>query len=1388
MTSVNERKSAFLALPDNELDILAALSSAGYPIFRAQLAGIATAAGIQPGEERRDVNAGDLKPLLSRWARDGWTYSDNQRQFSHLCRGDVAHWALERAAGTRLLMRLQRGVQSVLPAASWGYLGDPQLVMRDIRLHLYQSERREAVRLFGELTRRAHDWREAEVLPRSLAGLFGMDAPTAALELLPTDMLYRHLEGCLDLAVEGLLPIGGAVWSAMQDAVCREPTLSDRVMLIAFLRGEPDTCRALAEGMDESQALIGEALAAYCEGDLAQARIAAGDVLRLSRGPGERRKPKLEGATEPWVDLLLLSGEDSRSIALAQLAMERRQKRTARDRDALEVLKFFGQFLKDGKGPGDSSHIWNQLGHSSQWLVQLFHTTVDQWMHEAEQRETELAEGLFDLTDRTRENGYAWLAAQFEGLGENDRAAEAATGLATLFRRRAGWEHALDALDSLVRTAGGSADVSGENDAQRVRWEVKLRGEELAEFGDDDGFHDYERQYRYGWLPPITVRPRLQRTRGNKWTAGAVVGVGKLQTLVADGLLPEDDQRVCQSILDTSVASPSKSEFGDGVGLALVGHQRVYWHDGSPAEVVRADPTLLVHRGANDLRISLSPELEVADAKVQYQRDGNRLIAYAISADYRRVARIIGDGLSMPLSAESALEKTLGGLAGVVAVQSAVEVAGGSATRVDADPRPTLQMRRASQGLALRLINLPLGPGGPEVLPGHGARTVVAHLEGQALRAERELDQEILLVERLRHECPELPSACGEHLAWVEIESPLDCYELLTQLGRLDEDELWVTWPEGQPLSVIAERDLRDLTVKVDGGSEWLRATGELVVDGDLVLDLAVLLEKLRQGHGRFIELGAGKLLALSERLHHSLDEMANNASGKKGAVELHPLSLFNLDSWLGDAGEFTYDGAIEERLARIHEAADLDPPISSTLRAELRDYQKDGYRWLSRLAHWGGGACLADDMGLGKTIQVLTLLLARAEIGPALVVAPKSVCPGWIDEGARFCPTLNIRQYGEGDRQALLKELLPYDVVVISYGLMTQDIDDLAQLKFASCILDESQSIKNAATKRAKAVLRLNAECRVITTGTPIENHLGDIWSQMTFLNPGLLGTSGKFGDRFARPIQRDGDAKAAAQLRRMLKPFILRRTKAEVLDELPEKTESVLRIEATPKHAALYESIRLQAIESLKGDTKGKERMRFLAELMRLRRVACHPRLVVDGSSIVSAKMETLFELVGDLREGEHKALVFSQFVDHLSLVRERLNDEKIPYQYLDGSTSSKKRAEAIAAFQRGEGDLFLISLRAGGFGLNLTAADYVIHLDPWWNPATEDQATDRAHRIGQTRPVTIYKLVMAGTIEEKVLSMHGRKRELAAEILAGTNTSAPLSVDELRGLLDH
>ncbi len=428
--------------------------------------------------------------------------------------------------------------------------------------------------------------------------------------------------------------------------------------------------------------------------------------------------------------------------------------------------------------------------------------------------------------------------------------------------------------------------------------------------------------------------------------------------------------------------------------------------------------------------------------------------------------------------------------------------------------------------------------------------------------------------------------------------------------------------------------------------------------------------------------------------------------------------------------------------------------------------------------------------MGLGKTVQTLALLLTRAPNGPTLVVAPTSVCLNWIAEIARFAPTLNASVFGAGDRSSAMAKLQAFDVVIASYGLLQQEAELFAGVHWHTVVLDEAQAIKNAATKRSQAVMALQSDFRMVATGTPLENHLGELWNLFRFLNPGLLGSLDQFNQRFAAPIEKERDADARSRLRRLIQPFMLRRTKAQVLAELPARTEIVRAVDLSPQEAALYESLRRSALERLADSeaTAGQKSLQILAEIMKLRRACCHPQLVAPELGIGSSKLAVFGELVEELLANRHKALVFSQFVDHLSLLRAWLDERGVRYQYLDGATPMQERKVRVDAFQRGDGDIFLISLKAGGTGLNLTAADYVIHMDPWWNPAVEDQASDRAHRMGQQRPVTIYRLVARGTIEEQIVDLHKHKRDLADSLLEGSEVAAKMSAQQMLALLQQ
>jgi SNF2 family DNA or RNA helicase len=354
---------------------------------------------------------------------------------------------------------------------------------------------------------------------------------------------------------------------------------------------------------------------------------------------------------------------------------------------------------------------------------------------------------------------------------------------------------------------------------------------------------------------------------------------------------------------------------------------------------------------------------------------------------------------------------------------------------------------------------------------------------------------------------------------------------------------------------------------------------------------------------------------------------------------------------------------------------------------------------------------------------------------------------------------------------------------------MLQSDAEHFSAQHWHSVVLDEAQVIKNAATKRSQAAMALTADFKMIASGTPVENHLGELWNLFRFINPGLLGSRERFVERFSNPIERGNQAgkQARQHLKKLIQPFILRRTKTQVLSELPSRTEITLQVTLSDEERHLYEALRQEAIEKIGhvNPADGKT-MQVLAEITKLRRFCCHPQLVMKNATISGSKLAVFAETVEELLDNRHKALVFSQFVDHLALVRTWLEEKGISYQYLDGSTPALERKKRVDAFQAGQGDVFLISLKAGGTGLNLTAADYVIHLDPWWNPAVEDQASDRAHRMGQLRPVTIYRLVTQDTIEEKILALHAEKRDLADSLLEGGEVAGKMDTAALLRLL--
>ncbi|KAF0193657.1 MAG: SNF2-related protein [Bacillota bacterium] len=516
----------------------------------------------------------------------------------------------------------------------------------------------------------------------------------------------------------------------------------------------------------------------------------------------------------------------------------------------------------------------------------------------------------------------------------------------------------------------------------------------------------------------------------------------------------------------------------------------------------------------------------------------------------------------------------------------------------------------------------------------------------------------------------------------------------------------------------------------------------------------------------------------------------------KNQVAELPKYRALYLDSLSRETEGFQLErsSAFKKMVQDIREPQDMEYEVPAGINGKLRDYQKTGFRWLKSLAHYGLGGILADDMGLGKTLQVIAFVLSEkaVEQKPSLVIAPTSLVYNWLEEVRKFSPELRVAIItGQpGERQQRLTEINAADLVVTSYALIKRDIELYSAIDFKYCFVDEAQNIKNPHTLNAKSVKQIKARGYFALTGTPVENSLTELWSIFDFLMPGYLFNHTRFTTKYETPIVKNGDKTALQQLGRHIRPFILRRMKKDVLKELPEKVESKISCDMTEQQAKLYASYILAAQQEFKDvvEAQGFEqsRIKILAILMRLRQVCCHPGMFLENYADGSGKLDTLLEILHDALSGGHRVLVFSQFTTMLALIADQLKAAGIQYHYLDGNTPALERMRLVNAFNAGEKPLFLLSLKAGGTGLNLTGADMVIHCDPWWNPAVEDQATDRAYRIGQQNSVQVYKLIARNTIEERIFELQQAKKELIdAVIKPGETFLTKMREEEIRQL---
>ena len=1255
-------------------------------------------------------------------------------------------------------------------------------------------------------------------------------------ERIDPELRYRLLTGLLNHLGGDCESLTKPLWHWLQAQSRPEPgVLHDRPRLRLaerlVLAGQAGEARRVLLGLDHPEAQALRAAADITEGRYASG-VAAFELAWKEAVALSGKRKQLFPETTAWFYALAL-------IAQAEPAAWTKARKFSageagkRDADPYTYWGLWQEAIDQrlGDAPRNAHNfVFAPMAHGRlHGLHQLDHWLLAAWLGHTPPKPEVFRPHAAGLAKAYDDAGLAWLAAMTRRaaallLGDEASAADAKLAFpvgAPVDR----WREALNAIVALGTVGGAAAAPGGATQADRLIWLVQT-----------------------------DALGRVRRIEPWEQKAGAR-GLGKakpasLASLAKRADLPAHDAAVLRSL--------KKLPYGGKLALdklqavqALVRHPHVAWHDAPNQfiEVAESLPQLEVLTRGDHLQFRvldpIRPDaaaqaaqaaLDAVDDEIddddddwmlepRQRRSGadtsrpsvlllhdgpERARLVRITPAQLRVAELVTQGWQVPVAARQELDEALRVLATHFQLASDAEagheVAASAVLRAELTPQ--------GDGLSLRLVAAPFGDFGPRLAPGLGRERVTTVHQGVTLSTKRRLADERAHLAALTQSADWLDD--GDH-GWV-LDEPDQALAVVEALGKLSES-IVSEWPKGKPMRVRAVT-APQVKLSVSSQGDWLAIDGELKLDGGEVIRLRDLLDRLQQGRSRYVALGDGGFLALTDTLRQQLADLkAITQTQGKG----QRISTIAAMAWAAqaDAPALAGDRAWLQRCQAWETAQGQVFEHPATLRAELRDYQASGWQWLMRLAASGFGAVLADDMGLGKTLQTLALLAARGPGGPALVVAPTSVCGNWLAEAARFAPGLRVELYGdtgalaeasdnadeaadltentdstdspdtaptESARQAARRKQVQAlgagQVLVCSYGLLQLDGEILGGRTWHTAVLDEAQAIKNAGTRRARAAQALSADFKLALTGTPIENRLAELWSIMAFANPGLLGSAEQFNQRFAGPIERDGDPQAGRRLRRLVAPFLLRRTKAEVLADLPARTEIVHEVVPGPRERALLEALRQQAEESVNqalaagggsgggggGGGEGQAQMHILAALTRLRRAACDPRLVAPELGLVGAKVQEFERLAQELVAGRHKALVFSQFTDFLALLRERLDSAGLRYQYLDGSTPMAQRTQRVNAFQAGEGDFFLISLKAGGFGLNLTMADYVIIADPWWNPAAEDQASGRAHRIGQQRPVTVYRLVTQGSIEDRIVKLHHQKRALAEGVLAG------------------
>ncbi len=1247
---------------------------------------------------------------------------------------------------------------------------------------LYAGDLGALERALPELERRAVRGQETTFATGMLREAVAASFDPAWLERTWGELGIRLVEQVLSDALFALSPVE-ALYQFASERLDEASTPGLRWVLAehALLRGEPARALSFVGGFARREQLGFRATLAYTSGAFADAQELLTEYDRLHGSA--------QGAASvtALLVLLALSREPPEGAKLARRCLPRRKEhaaplagwpRTTAESDVSRALRTLLKRMTQPETERLRLSVHQLPATASPWEGFVNALTVALQERDAVAR-LGWARRLITDAERASAGGYVWFARQAqhlaralspEPLPELRELRPCQAGellLCELLEPEPEWRRALGALQGFTESVESSDKVV----SRRVAWYVDMTN-------------------------GVPAKPALEEfVRGTGWTRGTRVELGELDAVEEE--LPPEDRAVLRALDSKSLRRHDLPlELLEG----LVGHPRVF--NGArgrlPVEVSRGTCRVETRREHGHLVISLEPAGATEGVNVVVESE-TRLTVYRVTPTLGKLFSLVPSGVRIPERHEPEAIGVLSRLAEHVEVRSSNL---GARQKHPADATPVLRISPESGAWYVEVGVRPFGARGRFFPPGLGRVAITTRNGDDWLDAERDFEQEKALFHELSAACPTLalalsgdpPTERGESEG--SFSGSLGEEGLFTLLTELKQSELSVVleWQDGRPVTARGTLGVGALHGALKRNKGWYLVTGGVRIDDVMSLDLAELATLPFTKSGRFLRLPNGDFVEVERRARRVLSLLANAAEPPKRGrpAELRiPESALNTLRSLREAGyELAEDASGDDWLARCDQILAIEEPLPPGLHATLRPYQLEGFQWLWRFSRLGLGVCLADDMGLGKTLEAIALLLTRSAGGPALVVAPTSVCRNWLDELGRFAPSLKVLEYTGKGRSALLERFRSAssaDVLIVSYALLQHDASELSSLTWNTVVLDEAQFIKNAQSLRARAAYALPAHYRLALTGTPVENHLGDLWSIFHFLNPALLGTWKHFQLRYLKPIERDRNSEQRAELKALIAPFVLRRVKNDVLSDLPPLTVVQHSVRLSEDESLRYALLRRQIHEKLRtAHGKRQHKLQVFTEITRLRRFCCHPRLVYPDAPSEASKLAAFLELAEELRDNGHRALVFSQFVDFLELAREVLDERGIRYSYLDGSTPKEVRHTRVEEFQNGDNELFLISLKAGGFGLNLTAADYVIHLDPWWNPAVETQATDRAHRIGQERPVTVYRLITENTIEERIVELHREKRELADALLSAMDDTPELSHELLTELL--